>query len=136
MYFVLTSGISAKISNIHSWVVMCVKFIPIAIACIIGYIYLGTDHPFPNHNESNSDPFVNLFPLFGVMLSVPAIFFAFDGFYASTGIQSSLKEPKKISTILTLGLFIVSIIYVLIAISLFVFSSDGTLSTSNGFLPS
>jgi amino acid transporter len=61
-------------------------------------------------------------------LSIPSIFFAFDGFYSTAGIQSEMKDPKKVSLAMTLGLAIVSFINVAISLSLLLCSTDGTIA--------
>jgi amino acid transporter len=91
----------------------------------------------PNPGDTPTDPFARVCPFFGMMLSVPAIFFAFDGFYGAAGIRNKLEQPKKFSSILTIGLLIVAGIYLLMSLSLlfYVKNGDGTFS-STGFLPS
>ena len=51
-------------------------------------------------------------------MAIGAIFFAYDGFYVTAGIQSEMKEPKKTPLAIVFGLGAVTIIYLLIAISM------------------
>jgi amino acid transporter len=62
------------------------------------------------------------------MSSIPAVFFAFDGFYSAAGIQTEMKEPKKVSMALAVGIAIVSAIDVLIAFSFLIGTGTGKLS--------
>jgi amino acid transporter len=71
--------------------------------------------------------FNQLTPAVGIFLSVPAIFFAFDGFYSTAGIQSEMKEPKKVSLAMSLGLAIVSFLNVMISLSLLLCSKEGSI---------
>jgi amino acid transporter len=66
--------------------------------------------------------------MLGVLSSIPAIFFAFDGFYSTAGIQSAMKEPKKISMAMGLGMAIVSALDIIISLSLLLGTHSGKLS--------
>jgi amino acid transporter len=113
-----------------------VKFIPLAFAAIIGYVVVGTGG-VPSSVahvvvDSNSGPrtFNSLTPFLGIMASIPAIFFAYDGFYTTAGIQTEMKDPKKVSMVMTVGLLIVSAIDILISISLLIpHYSAGTITS-------
>jgi amino acid transporter len=61
----------------------------------------------------------------GIMCAVPAVFFAFDGFYAAAGIQTSMREPRKVSMAMALGVSIVSLIDILITLSLVLGTNSG-----------
>ncbi|GHU32968.1 hypothetical protein FACS1894166_07380 [Bacilli bacterium] len=74
--------------------------------------------------------FNNLIPFLGIIASIPAIFFAYDGFYATAGIQTEMKEPKKISVAMVVGLIVVSVIDILISISLLIPNDSGGTITS------
>jgi amino acid transporter len=64
--------------------------------------------------------------MLGVIASIPAIFFAFDGFYAAGGIYNEMKDKNKFFKPLIFGIIIIATIYVLISISLLL-GSDGTI---------
>jgi len=70
--------------------------------------------------------------ILGVIGSIPAIAFAFDGFYNAAGMQSEMKEPKKTPQALLIGLLIVSIIDLVIGISLLIGTSDNNLGKISG----
>jgi len=65
-------------------------------------------------------------PGFGLFIAVAAIFFAYDGFYVTAGIQSEMKEPKKTPLAILFGLIIVTVIYLLIAIAMSLGASGGS----------
>ncbi|GHU32565.1 hypothetical protein FACS1894166_06170 [Bacilli bacterium] len=67
----------------------------------------------------------------GVLSSIPAVFFAFDGFYAAAGIQSEMREPRKVSMVLAVGIAIVSAIDVIISFSFLIGTESGRLSDLN-----
>jgi Transmembrane amino acid transporter protein. len=60
-----------------------------------------------------------------VFSALGAIFFAFDGFYVTAGVQSEMKHPEKTPAALTIGLFSMTFIYIIIAVAM-------TLGAGNG----
>jgi amino acid transporter len=68
------------------------------------------------------------FPILGILSSIPAIFFAFDGFYSTAGIQGVMREPKKISLTMGLGMAIVSALDIAISLALLLGTHSGKLS--------
>lgn len=130
-WFIFISGMSAKATNIQNWIITSVKFIPIIFAAIIGYVYLGINngqpHPQPTPDYGKAKLFQEYYPLLGVMVSIPSVFFVFDGFYGAASIQNEMKEPAKLPKALLFGLIIVSALDLLISISLML-SSDGSVS--------
>jgi amino acid transporter len=116
---------------------MAVKFVPIVFALIIGYIFLGVGNPIPDHTISTLDPFIKLSPYLGLLMSIPSIIFIFDGFYACTAIQTSMKRPEKMPTAMMAGLIIVATISFLMSASLLLSTSNGSMDDygTNGFIP-
>jgi amino acid transporter len=74
--------------------------------------------------------FAQLSPICGIIASIPAIFFAFNGFTYPANLARDMKEPKKLPLTMTLGLIIVTIIYVGISVSMLISSSNGGMSGS------
>lgn len=134
-WFNFMSGLSTWAANIQNWVITSVKFLPLIFAALIGFILLATGQisgpvnpilPDPNGQYITNTPlFSQLNPVLGIFASVPAVFFAFDGFYATAGLQSQMKEPKKISMSMTIGLAAVAFIDILISVSLLLSSTNG-----------
>ena len=131
-WFFIASGLSSKLGNIQNWVVTAVKFIPLAF-CVIAGITLAAmgkssipplDPTTPGSGEHVR--LAQMFPVLGIIGSIPAIIFSYDGFYSAAGIQSELEEPKKTPVALVVGLVIVSVINLLIAVSLLFGTRDGT----------
>ncbi|MGL4768857.1 MAG: APC family permease [Mycoplasmoidaceae bacterium] len=135
VYFILFSGFSSKIGNIQNLGITFIKFIPLVIAGVIGFIYIGTGGDksnihggIPKHDPvTPASPISSFSPMFGMSLAISGIFFAYDGFYVTTGLQTEMKEPKKTPMALLFGLIIVTVIYLIIAISM---SLNGTGSFS------
>jgi amino acid transporter len=63
----------------------------------------------------------------GVLNSIPAVFFSFDGFYTSAGLQTEMREPLKMPKALTVGVTIVAIFEIFVSTSLLIGAQDGSL---------
>ncbi|MGL5640606.1 MAG: APC family permease [Mycoplasmoidaceae bacterium] len=124
IYFIFSAGLSSKIGNIQNLAISFVKFIPLLIAAFIGYAFISMEGTggivaAPNPQD-NYDPtrFSTFSPGFGMFLAVSGIFFAYDGFYVTAGLQTEMKEPQKTPKAILFGLIIVTGIYLAIAISM------------------
>lgn len=139
-YFIFVSGISSKAGNIHNKIITYIKFIPLAMVAVIGFIICGQgyggavnaetvkpDYALPGNTIAGGASFIKFAPGLGMFMAISAIFFAYDGFYVAAGIQSDMKEPKKTPMALLFGLLANTVIYLIIAISMSI--SGGTLST-------
>ena len=133
VYFLIVNSISIRVGTVTAKLLMYVKFVPLLFAFIIGFIILGMNGGLPSSNDwwingallnppidqsTSPKTLTSISPAIGVIMSLSSVFFAFDGFYVAAGIQSELKEPKKISNILLFGLLFVTIIYLSIALSM------------------
>jgi amino acid transporter len=66
-----------------------------------------------------------LTPVCGIIASIPAIFFAFNGFTYPANLTSDMKDPKKLPATMTIGLIIVTVIYIGISVSMLISSANG-----------
>ena len=141
MWFMIVSGISSRAGNIQNWIITSVKFIPLAFAAIAGFVVAGiTGNPMGGTTvlpdiEQTHKTFVLLSGatgILGVIGSIPAIAFSFDGFYTAAGMQSEMKEPEKTPKALVFGLLIVAVIDVLVAISLLIGTSTSNMGKVSG----
>ena len=146
-FFILVAGLSVSTGNKINMAIMYVKFVPIAFAFIIGFVVLGISHGglqgyshwtyepnyVANHAEAlgaasaveGPKQFVLMSPVIGVIMSLSAIFYAYDGFYVAAGIQGELKEPKKISLVILVGLLTVTAMYLGISFSITIGAENG-----------
>ncbi len=123
-YFTIVSGYSSRAGNVQNLAITAVKFIPLVVAAIIGFVFVGVgatpDEPitpgFKPEVEVNS--LASMTPGFGMFIAMAGIFFAYDGFYVTSGLQTEMAEPKKTPMAILFGLGIVTIIYLTIAISM------------------
>lgn len=133
-YFIIVNGISSKIGNIQNWIITSVKFLPLVFAVLVGFIIVGLqgkiagDYDAGFKSESSFESFTKITPGFGVFIAVGSIFFAYDGFYVTAGMQSEMKEPKKTPIAILLGLIVVTVIYLLIALSMSLGSTNGSIA--------
>jgi hypothetical protein len=74
--------------------------------------------PMPTPEDKTQVYFNNISPILGIFMSIPSILFVVDGFYSSTAIQTSMREPKKMSKAILVGLMVITVIDLLIALSL------------------
>lgn len=135
IFFIFVSGMSSKAGNIMNKGIMAIKFIPLMAAIVIGFIIAGMDGAHvsagpvaPGGNiSSKSDmfSFASTTPGIGLFLAIGGIFFAYDGFYVTAGLQSEMKEPKKTPLAIVFGLGAVTIIYLLIAIAMSITGNGG-----------
>lgn len=143
LFFIFTSGISSKIGNFQNWIIILVKFFPLVIAVVLGFIIANQNQKLntnpiiiaPDKTNFINTEFTKLSPGIGLFISFSAIFFAYDGFYYSSGIQSEMKDPKKTPTALIIGLIVTTIIYLLIAISMSIaYPKGGSVLSFQDFL--
>ena len=150
VWMVFSAGISSRAGNIQNWVVTAVKFIPLVAVVIIGFTFafIKTEG---NENKRGIDlvkyildkeklfnlkstTFFGLSPFFAVFASLGGIFFAFDGFYVTAGVQSEMKNPEKTPAALTIGLSSMTAIYILIAVSMSIGAKSGGFYDYGGLL--
>lgn len=141
----IATGVSAKIGNIQNWIVSTVNFVPIVAAIVVGIILLSKygaqNAPLSEtrwvavYNQKGQAEFTlwTSSPLVGMFGALAAIFFAFDGFYFPAGIQSEMKQPKKISRAIVVGLLIITTVYVTVSTVMTFATSGGKFEGYNDF---
>jgi amino acid transporter len=113
---------------------MIIKFVPIIFCMFAGILVSilehGTANPIlPPDTNPISTPLSNSFlPYLAVFSIIPALFFSFDGFYASSTLQRDMKEPKKLPTALVVALLIVAFFDLIITISLCIGTKTGNVA--------
>ncbi|MGX9340843.1 APC family permease [Mycoplasma sp. 128] len=140
-WFLFTSGLSSKAGNIQNLVVTAIKFFPLIAVTIIGLVFAGQKLSEQVSDGSTvtvgqqmtqikwwnpqSTSLAKLSPIFGIFTSMAAIFFAYDGFYVTAGVQSEMAEPKKTPLALVIGLVTVTIIYLILAVTMTIGAASG-----------
>lgn len=147
-WFVFMTGIFTKVANISSWIISCFKFIPLVFAIIIGYIWVGLNNGsiyggdsgntqgwFPHKGDNATPLFNNLNIGFGMISTFPAIMFAMNGFQYAPALQHEMKNPKKLSFSMNVGLCLVLGIYIALSISLMI-CCDGSIKGLQNWMDS
>lgn len=136
-YFIVSCGSSIKWGNTQNIMITSVKFLPLILAGIIGFVIFGINKGqlplgsnfapgFQQYQPSGTDLYTfKLLPGLGFFIAATGILYAYDGFYGAAGIQSEMKEPHKSSSTILFGLIVVTIIYLIIAISMSLGSTAG-----------
>jgi amino acid transporter len=113
-----------------------IEFIPLLFACASGFIVLACNglydgaswfKPVHEGDESTVDSFAHMSLVCGVLNSIPAVFFSFDGFYSAAGLQTEMHAPRKMPKALTIGVSIVALFEIFVSTSLLIGSKDGSL---------
>lgn len=150
VYFTVACGLSSRLGNLQNWVITAFNFVPVFIAVIVGAIGIsqiggvaggqaGVNAGIISESDIGYDflkfvptsggttaMFQTLSPGFGLFIAIGAIFFAYDGFYVTAGIQTEMKEPKKTPYALVYGLLAITIVYVTVAVVMSFASTDGS----------
>lgn len=150
VYFTVACGLSSRLGNLQNWVITAFNFVPVFIAVIVGAIGIsqiggvaggqagvnagiisaediGYDFlKFVPTSGGTTAMFQTLSPGFGLFIAIGAIFFAYDGFYVTAGIQTEMKEPKKTPYALVYGLLAITVVYVTVAVVMSFASTDGS----------
>lgn len=140
IYFIVTNTLHPKMIIVHANIAFYIKLIPIIFFAFIAFILYFTNYDdikdtssqlyalnssgFLQNSRDNLDgffytnPVLTYGPEIGFFLSIPAIFFAFDGFYYVVSIRGQLKNPKHSPMIIVLGVLSIAIISILVTLSL------------------
>ncbi len=117
-YLVLLGTVNAltfKPGNAIQMIAIILTLIPLIIIIIIGLSTTSASNIPKAHNYLGHSK-----GLTGVIVSLPSVLFAFDGFYYVTNIKGDLKNPRRnLPLSLILGLLFVSLLYILISIAIF-----------------
>lgn len=127
LWMLFTAGISSRAGNIQNWIVTLVKFLPIILVVLISF-YLIVENADTRSSKlalekitkeklfnKNATTLFGLSPFLAVFGALGGIFFAFDGFYVSAGVQSEMQNPEKTPAALAIGLASITGIYIVIA---------------------
>ena len=131
MWLALISLFSLKGSEKLQWLLAGLKFIPIIIIPLASFYCIGDISSSTEKDPSNIEikkGLLGIAPAIIIIGGIPAITFAFDGFYEVASLRNDLKRPKKLGPILTLGISLILAIYIFITIALAIGSKDGTIN--------
>lgn len=125
------SWFSLRVGEGIQWFFTVIKFIPIVILPIFAYISASSGQPTLNPPSIPSG-LNGLHPGLGIIASIPAILFAFDGFFTITTLRSSLKNKKQMPWIMLIGLIIISLTYLYLSIAFALPPNNGSSTGISG----
>ncbi|MGL5522198.1 MAG: APC family permease [Metamycoplasmataceae bacterium] len=126
----IVNYLSTKFVGIASQVTTIIKFIPLIIVIMSGMILFNSHHlEAPNGNLGGNGFENSISPgesFQGILISLPAVLFAFDNFVGVGVLGDRFKGGEKtVSKVIFIGMIGVIIIYVLVAVSSILHSVDG-----------
>jgi amino acid transporter len=118
-------------------VLSLIKFFPLGFGVIAGFIIfitarhgnvandiISSSLPHPQGDVPFSLDSVS--PFLGIIASIPAIFFVFDGFYTAGSLLNEMEKPEKFSSAITIGVLCIAGAYAIFSISLLISSVGGS----------
>jgi amino acid transporter len=131
IYFQYMGIVHKNTSLKQNFILTYMKFIPILFAIFGGIFYFalaGSQNTILAGDDTGPMRLSQLSPVFGVISAIPAIFFAFDGFYTATSAYENMKEPKKFSSALSIGIALTGALYMLISIGMLLGAKGGAIT--------
>lgn len=126
-YFMIINLLSLKLVEFTQWITTLLQLIPLFALPVIALINVGSSDLNNFKNEYQTSHGINGLGSWIVLLGgLPAIFFAYDGFYTVAELKSDLQKPHKIGKTLCYGLIIISLVYIFLTIAFNLGSTDGT----------
>ncbi|MGL4183896.1 MAG: APC family permease [Metamycoplasmataceae bacterium] len=126
----ITNYLSTKFVGITSQITTIIKFIPLIVVIICGMILFNNHYleaPNGNLGGNGFENFISPGESFqGILISLPAVLFAFDNFIGVGVLGDRFKGGEKtVSKVIFIGMIGVIVIYVLVAVSSILHSVDG-----------
>ncbi|MCE6061709.1 APC family permease [Mycoplasmopsis agalactiae] len=134
VYLLTVPALYSKVGDIQNIISLAIKLAPLIFITFLGFVLVGTNkggasevswlvQKHQNYAElikqgKGIQEFNHIGAGLGMFLAISSIFYAYDGFYVSAGIQSEMKEPSKTPMALFFGLSLTTLIYLIIAISM------------------
>ena len=121
LFFLTLNFISLNASKKLQFVLSSLKIVPILIVLVVGFMTLALD---PNKSLFNENAMVGgneplPFNFASVIISLPAILFAFDSFIGVGNLSLDMDKPKKnVPLTIIIGMSMVVVVYLLITIAL------------------
>ena len=124
--FVTLNFLSLNVSKKLQLGLSSLKIVPILIVIVMGILYAVKSPADSLFNPTN--PNRGAFSFTGVIMSLPAILFAFDSFIGVGNLSLEMKDPKKnVPLTIIIGMTLVVVVYLTISVTLmFTGSGDAT----------
>lgn len=135
LWFISSSLLSIQFTEKQQWILTVIKFIPLIILPIIALTissFTGTN-TFLQKNIHPTTGLVGISKWIIVIAGIPAISFAYDGFYLVFSLRNktSTKTRKHLGSGVVVGLLVITIVYLFLSIAFNYGSDSGTHSGLN-----
>ncbi len=121
-YFLLVNGIFNKPGQIFQVCLTIFKLIPLIMIIFFGIFGKTATHIFDPITTGGSTLKSNGFS--GMILALPGVLFAFDGFYYVANVKKDIKNPdKNLAKAILIGIIFTVIFYALISVAIFSISN-------------
>ncbi len=130
-YFLLINGLFNKPGQIFQVALTIFKLIPLIMIILFGIFSKSASHIFDPINNGGTTLHSNGFS--GMLLALPGVFFAFDGFYYVANVKKDIKNPdKNLAKAILIGILFTVVFYALISISIFGISNSNGHNIASG----
>ncbi len=117
-YFLLINGIFNKPGQIFQLFLTIFKLIPLIMIIFFGIFGKTASHIFEPITSGGTALKSNGFS--GMILALPGVLFAFDGFYYVANVKKDIKNPdKNLAKAILIGIVFTVIFYALISVAIF-----------------
>lgn len=136
LWLFFMSWLSFKMTEQFQWLFTLIKFIPIIILPIFAYIFAASGETGEKLDNIIPQEYglIGTFKGWGIIASIPAILFTFDGFFTVASVRSNLKKTKWLPSIILCGLLIIITVYLYISIAFSIPNNNGEV-TGIGKIP-
>ena len=121
-----------KVSEKFSWIFTAMKFIPLFIAPFITINNSSSSdiHSVVSGSVGAAEGITHFSGWLGLMASIPAILFAYDGFYTVTSLKSDMEDPKKMGPLIAVGISLITAGYLFFAVLTGIFGQTDIFGSS------
>jgi amino acid transporter len=137
VYLTVVPMFTKKVAIFQNYLFSFLRFIPLLFGIIGGLIIFVTIRHGSLANDlisttlpsTPTQPFslTSVSPFLGIIASIPAIFFSFDGFYTCSSLEKDMKKPEQFSKALVCGIIVVATFYILFSIFTLLAADGGTI---------
>ena len=131
-YFLITNWISLRFSEISQWVFTTIQMIPLFIAPLLAMLNALPPAQIAHKTMASAPSGLSgVASSMVIIAGLPAIMFAFDGFYEASSLRKNMAKPQKNTKAIIVAIAVISIIYIWVTIGFGVGSTDGSVNSLN-----
>ena len=134
VYLLIVNMLSLRFSEISQWFFTAIQMIPLIVIPIIAFSLPLSSQEIWQKTVGNGDLQVSRpsglsgqAPAMVMLTGIPAIMFAFDGFYEASSIRKNMKNPRNNTKAIITALLIILSIYIFITVAFGIGSKEGSI---------